>query len=225
MKIYLPILKKCPIFKSLDKAFILRAIVALNGHKKKFTKNEIIYNYQESIQYAGIVLDGIISETMVNFSNNEYGLAHYKQGDIFGVSYSIFPSEKSLVQFVSKNNSSILFLEFSDLFNQRAIHCPKFSRLTSNLLLESYKDNIIQNKNIQILIQKHIRSKLIIYFSSLEAKNNIITPPFNRQELANHLAVERSALSRELCRMKREGLITFKKNKIHILKESLLNLE
>lgn len=223
MKNYLPLLKHSPIFKTLDETFISNTVTALNGYKKDFMKNEIIYNYGENIPFAGIVLEGIVSETMVNSCDNEYGVANYEQGDCFGIAYSLFPLEKSLVQFVSRNKASILFLKFSTLLSQRAFHCPKISRLTTNLLLESYRDNILQNKNIQILIQKQIRAKLITYFSSLQGKSNVITLPFNRQELANHLAVERSALSRELCRMKREGLISFQKNKIYILKKSLLD--
>lgn len=222
MKNYLPLLKENPVFKSLDDSFILRTLSALHAYKKDFKKNEIIYNYGENIQYAGIVLEGLVSETMVNSCDNEYGVANYTQGHVFGLAYSFFSSEKSLLQFLSRGNSSILFLKFSNLLNPRPIHCPKISRLITNLLLESYKDKILQDQNIQILIQKHIRSKLISYFSTLKLKDNIIILPFNRQELANHLAVERSALSRELCRMKKDGLISFQKNKIYILKKGLL---
>ena len=80
MKNYLPILKQSPIFKPLDETFILHTIHALGGHKKDFEKNEIIYNYEDHIQYAGIVLEGIISETMINSSHNEYGVRNYKEG-------------------------------------------------------------------------------------------------------------------------------------------------
>lgn len=224
MENYLSILKESPIFKSLDETFILHIITALRGHRKEFIKNEIIYHYGENIQYAGIVLEGVVSETMINSCDNQYGVTNYKQGDIFGIAYSLFSSEKPFVQFISSNNSCVLFLNFSSLINKSNCHCCKISQLISNLLLESYKDNIVQSQNIQILIQKRIRSKLVTYLSNLKRKNNIITLPLNRQELANHLAVERSALSRELCRMKKDGLITFEKNQICILKNSLLDL-
>lgn len=224
MKNYLPILKQSPIFKSLDETFILHTIQSLRGHKKDFVKNEIIYNYEDLIQYAGIVIEGVVSETMINSSHNEYGVRNYKEAEIFGDEYSFSNLEKSVAQFVAKTNSTILFLKISNLFNRRNVNCPKITKLTQNLLQESYASNLSQNKNIYILIQKQIRSKLIIYLSRFEPKNDTITLPFNRSELANHLGVERSALSRELCRMKADHLIDFQKNKIFILKKSLLDL-
>lgn len=224
MRNYLPLLKQSPIFKSLDETFILHTIRSLRGYKKDFIKNEIIYNNADHIQYAGIVLKGVVSETMINSNHNEYGVRNYKEGEIFGDEYSFSNSERSLAQFVSKTDSTLLFLKISTIFNPRTVNCPKVNKLTQNLLQESYANNISKNKNIHILIQKQIRSKIIIYLSRSEAKNNTITLPLNRCELANHLGVERSALSRELSRMKAEHLIDFKKNKIHILKNSLLDL-
>ncbi|NLC02803.1 MAG: Crp/Fnr family transcriptional regulator [Tissierellia bacterium] len=187
-------------------------------------KNEIIYNYCDYIQYAGIPLEGVVFETMINSSHNEYGVRNYNEGEIFGDEYSFSNSERPVSQFVSRTNSTVLFLKISTLFNPRTVNCPRVTKLIQNLLQESYANNLSQNKNIYILIQKQIRSRLIIYLSRFEPKNNTITLPFNRSELANRLGVERSALSRELSRMKAEHLIDFQKNKIYILKKNLLDL-
>lgn len=222
MKKYLPILKEMPLFKHLDEEGILFIINYLDGYEKTYEKHEIIYNFLDRIEYAGIVLQGQIDMIMLNFVGNEYGSRRFIKGNLFGVAYSCIPSEESVVQVVSQEKSKVLFLKLSNLFLPKSIHCTYTAQMTTNFLIETAKNNIFQNAKIQILIQRHIRDKLIIYLCSISPYNNSITIPFNRQELANYLGVDRSALSRELSNMKKEGLIDFHKNKIYILKKALL---
>ncbi len=221
MKQYLSILKQMPLFASSDEDAIENIIQCLDGHTKKFDKNQIIYDYFEKINFAGILLDGEIRVLMQNSCGNEYSVRKIIKGSLFGEAYACVSSECSAIQVVAQKESTILFLKFSNLFLPRAVCCPHASRVTANLLQETAKNNIFQNQKLRILTQKHIRDKIIVYLYSLNSTKNTITLAFNRQELANYLGVERSALSRELCRMKNEGLIDFHKNNLTILSEVL----
>ena len=106
----------------------------------------------------------------------------------------------------------------SNLFLDSAIRCEHASKATANLLKESVRNNIFQTRKVQILSQKHIRERLMLYFNGLRDnstdKNKHIHIPFNRQELADYLGVERSALCREMGRMKDEGIIDYNKQDI-----------
>lgn len=222
MKQYLSILKQNPLFASSDDDAIMNIITCLDGHTKKYDKNQIIYDYFDKINFAGIVLDGEIRVVMHNISGNEYNVRKFMPGNLFGEAYACVTSEPSSIQVVTQKESTILFLKFSNLFLPRAVCCPHASQVTTNLLRETAKNNIFQNQKVHLLTQKHIRDKIITYLYSLNSSKNTITLAFNRQELANYLGVERSALSRELCRMKNEGLIDFHKNNFTILSEILL---
>jgi CRP-like cAMP-binding protein len=211
-----------PLFKSLDDDNILHIIGCLDGYTKIYEKNQIIYNYFDHITSAGIVVKGEISVVMHNSYGNEYALRKFTQGTLFGEAYACIPSEPSAIQIIAQKQSTVLFLKFSNLFLPRAVSCPHASKITANLLQESAKSNIFQNKKIQLLTEKHIRDKLLIYLCDLNSSDLTITLPFNREGFANYLGVERSALSRELCKMKKEGLIDFHKNHLTILSDSLL---
>lgn len=222
MKKYLSTLSQMSLFQSLDEDGILAVINCLNGYKKDYEKNQIIYNFSDPIEYAGIVLKGEVDIVMQNFCGNEYGAKRFKQGDIFGIAYACLPWENSHIQVVVQERSKVLFLKLSNLFLPRSIACVYASQMTVNLLKELAKNTVFQDNKIQILIQKHIRDKLIVYICSRNLCDNTITLPFNRQDLADHLAVDRSALSRELGNMKRDGLIDFDKNKLYILNKDIL---
>lgn len=221
MEQYITLLKTIEIFKNSSDITIKNIIRCLDGYTKVFSKDQIIYNYYDKIEYAGIVLEGEVTSVILNSSGNEYTLKKHFSGDVFAESYACLPSEFSFVQLISKGNSKILFLKLSNLFKNTAIHCPYASNVTSNLLKIISRSNIFQDSKLQIVTQKHIRDKIIMYINHFHTNNNTIFLPFNRQQFANYLGVDRSALSRELSRMKDEKLINYSKNKIELLNNTI----
>lgn len=223
MKKYLPILKSSFLFHQFDEENIFNIIKCLDGHINTYSKNEIIYNYNTCITYAGIVLEGKVHSVMLNSNDNELIIQHFNAGDLFGAAFACVPGEKSNFQIISQSMCSVLFLKLSNLFQEKAFHCSYASRTTTNLLQEIAHYNIIQSRKVQILSQKHIRERLLLYLSALKkestssSKPQTIKLPFNRQGLADFLGVERSALSREMCKMKNEGILDFDRNHITLL--------
>ena len=197
---------------------VYHIVECLCGHVKKYQKNQIIYNLYDNVEYAGVVLTGEINAVMVNSNDNELVIRKFTDGGLFCADYACIPDEKSDVQIVTKKDSLVLFLKTSNLFLDSAIRCEHASKATANLLKESVRNNIFQTRKVQILSQKHIRERLMLYFNGLRDnstdKNKHIHIPFNRQELADYLGVERSALSREMGRMKDEGIIDYNKQDI-----------
>lgn len=228
MQQYISILKSSFLFEHCDDSAILSIVKCLDGHTRQYQKDEIIYNFYDTIEYAGIVLTGEVHAIMINRSDNEFVLCNYNPGSLFGSAYSCIPSEPSNIAITVQKDCTILFLKLSNLFLEKAVHCPFASRATANLLKETAQQNIFQTRKVQILTQKHIRDRFLLYLSTLSAQNQsdtgqVIYLPFNRQELANYLGVERSALSREMCRMKEEGFLDFYRNKI-VLRRNIANL-
>lgn len=218
IKQFMPLLKQTFLFDNCTDTDVYHIVECLCGYVKKYQKNQIIYNLYDNIEYAGVVLSGEINAVMVNSNDNELVIRKFTDGGLFCADYACIPDEKSDVQIVTKKDSLVLFLKTSNLFLDSAIRCEHASKATANLLKESVRNNIFQTRKVQILSQKHIRERLMLYFNGLRDnstdKNKHIHIPFNRQELADYLGVERSALSREMGRMKDEGIIDYNKQDI-----------
>lgn len=218
MEEYFSLLKKMPLFHNATDEDITYVLRCLEAFTKSYDKNEVIYNYFERIPYAGIVLSGEIHVVMHNSTGSEYSIRRFIAGDIFGESYACIPEALSTIQVLSHQKCMVLFMRFSNLFLPYASTCPHASKITANLLKETARNNIFQNQKIQILTQRHVRDKLTTYLYTLSQDDTrTVRIPFDRQGLANYLGVERSALSRELSRMQKEGLLDFYKNRITLL--------
>lgn len=200
------------LFDQEDEEGITHVLRCLEAYQKTYGKNEIIYHQNEPMPYAGIVLEGEVYTVMFNSVGNEHHVAQFLPGDLFGAAYACAPDIHSNVQTIACKNSRILFLKFSNLFLPDSIRCPYASQITSNLLRETARNNILQNQKIQLLTQKHIRERILLFLQSFPRDDSRIEIPFNRQAMANYLDIERSALSRELSRMKQEGIIDFQGN-------------
>ena len=218
IKQFMPLLKQTFLFENCTNTDVYHIVECLCGYVKKYQKNQIIYNLYDNVEYAGVILTGEINAVMVNSNDNELVIRKFTDGGLFCADYACIPDEKSDVQIVTKKDSLVLFLKTSNLFLDNSIRCEHASKATANLLKETVRNNIFQTRKVQILSQKHIRQRLMLYFDSLRDNNTdnnkYIHIPFNRQELADYLGVERSALSREMGRMKDEGIIDYNKQDI-----------
>lgn len=218
MEEYFSLMKKMPLFHNATDEDIRHVLRCLEAFTKSYDKNEVIYNYSQPMPCAGIVLSGEIHVVMHNAAGSEYSIQRFAAGDLFGEAYACIPESRSAIQVLSHQKSLVLFLRLSNLFLPHATLCPHASKITVNLLKEAAMNNIFQNQKLQILTQRHVRDRLITYFYTLTPdEDGSLKLPFNRQGLANYLGVERSALSRELSRMQKEGILTFCKNRITLL--------
>lgn len=123
------------------------------------------------------------------------------------------------VNAIAADYTKVLFLDtdmFTDESNMRYSWYPK---MLANLLKISAGKNLALSNRIFCTGPKTIRNRLMIYLSSqaAKAKSSEFSIPFNRQQMADYLNLDRSALSKELCKMRDEGIITFHKNHFHIL--------
>lgn len=207
-----PILKNIPLFDNIQEENYECVLHCLKAHIKQYEKGEYIYGINSLSKISGIIISGKINLTMLNKAGSEHNIRHLEKNDIL-----LKNDEYNNIQAVSTEKTKILTLYFSEVYSKdKAETCPHILQITLNLLKISNKENLYLNQKIEILAQKKMRDKINTYIKSLIKKSDIIKLPFNRQELANFLGVDRSALSRELCYMRDEGLINFNKNTITI---------
>ena len=178
-----------------------------------FQKGEVIFHMGEIIHRLGIVISGSVNIENIDVWGNKSILSHLGSGQIFGETYAI-TKEPLLVDAVAAENCKIFFM------SSTAIYCGKpqaagwHEKFIYNLLMiSSQKHLAISTRSFQISLKK-IRPRIESYLSNMATnkKSNEFDIPFNRQELAEYLNLDRSALSKELMHMKAEGLIDYHKN-------------
>lgn len=211
------VLATFPIFNNLNHIGIEHVLNCLQATEKQYKKGDVIYSISDNVEYAGIVIEGFAKASTFNLNGDEYNIRTFEKGNLFGECFAFIPEAKMLMQVSAQTNCKILFLKLSNLTMDYAVNCKYASQVTVNLLKIVASNNIFQVRKTEIVQQKKIRDKLIMFLKSYKTNGNIILLPFNRQELANYLGVERSALSREMSKMKSEGLLDYNKNEISLL--------
>ena len=176
-----------------EKESILKCLSAV---EKKYEKGDIIFLAGTEIRSMGFILSGRVEISRDDFWGNRQVLGHGETGELFG------------------EESRILFLDLGRILNVCTPACSHHNRLIHNLLYIMAKKNLMLTRKIDHMGQRSIREKVMAYlsFESEKQKKKTFGIPFNRQQLADYLAVDRSALSAELSRMKKDGLIEFEKN-------------
>lgn len=220
MKNYNEKLLNSNLFKNIDSQDAQELISLLNPYTKHYQAGEIIFHPNQSISTIGLILHGLIHISKDDYWGNHTILAEFEAGDVFGEVYAIskLPLGNSVESITS---SEILFMDIQNIINQTNLN-GSINMFISNLVKELALKNLILFKKIDVLSQKSTRKKILAYLTqlSLESKLTTFEIPFNRQELADYLCVDRSALSNELSKLKQEDYIDFKKN-LFTLKNTL----
>lgn len=219
LKEYFGILNTTGLFKGIDAAGLETMLKCLGSEIKYAGKGEVILLAGDKPEYVGIVLSGQLHIIREDYDGNRLLIAALAPGEIFAEALCCAGVSESPVTVMADVDSTVMLLSFSHILHICPNSCSFHTKLIENML------RLIANKNLQLQIRmeivslKSIRAKMMRYLESfVPEQGRNITIPFNREELADFLCVERSALSHELARMKRDGLIEYRKNKF-VLKQ------
>ncbi len=210
-------LSKTNLFHGISIQNIQNILQCLHPRIKSFEKGEIILFIGDQIKEIGLVLSGSVIIENTDLWGNRTILATVQKDHIFAESYA-FTNEPLKVTTIADKNTEILFLSTKSLITMCDKACPFHTQLIQNLLSISSRNNIRLSQRILNTSSKTIRGRLIAYLSN-EAHNNFSNKfriPLNRQELADYLNVDRSALSNELSKMRNEGMLSFYKNEFQL---------
>ena len=202
------LLSRSPLFRGAGESGIGEMLSCLGAEERSYEKEEMIYRAGNTVTSLGVVMHG--SVMIVN-------------DDLWG-NRSILdrvPGEKLLVDVFAAEVTEVLFLNVGKMLSQCPNSCGHHTQLIRNLLAISAQKNLQLSRRIFNTSSKSIRGRLLSYLSDQAVKNESerFDIPFNRQQLADYLGVDRSALSAELGKMKREGLLEFRKNHFHLYEE------
>jgi CRP-like cAMP-binding protein len=186
---------------------------------RSYIKGEFIFSEGEAPSRVGVVLTGSVHIIREDFYGSRVLLTVSEAPDVFGEAFACAEAAELPVSAVAASDCAVLLCDYRRIVKSCTNACEFHARLIQNML------NILANKNLSLtrklehLTQHNTREKLLSYLSEIArlTGNSRFTIPLNRQELADYLAVERSAMSAELSRMKTDGLLTYEKNKFELL--------
>lgn len=212
------LLSKTALFHGCSPSDVERMLEYLEYTTRTYPKDAIIYSRGSTLSEIGLVLSGSVQIESDDIWGNRSILSVVGQGSIFAEAYACVPNEPLMVNVVANDDCEILFIRAAKIFaagdSAHAVH----NRFIQNLIVVCAKKNLELSQRIFHTSSKTIRGRLMSYFSqqvSLQ-KSDRISIPFDRQQLADYLGVDRSALSKELGKMKRDGLLDYRKNQFVI---------
>lgn len=216
-------LERSGLFKGIPKEKYSDVLSCLSARCEEYPVGASIVNAGDQSFRAGIVLEGNLEEYIYGENANQVVIGHLGSGSVFGAELVCGNTGSSQFYLEASEKSKVLLLDFGNLLSEKTLRCPWRMKVTSNLLQEMADQIIFFNTKVRILSQKKLRDKIKVYLQTLEITNDgVISLPFTRNKLAEFLNVDRSALSRELCRMRDEEILTFSGTKIRILKQDFL---
>ena len=186
----------------------------LNGHTRTFSKGEIIIMDQEKIQHIGIVLSGTVHMLKEDIWGNRSLLAYMNRGDMFGEIFAVQKKANAGAAFAAASAAEILFLSTEHIMHNCPKNCTCHYQLTQNMFDLIGKKSVSLMEKIEVSSKGSLREKLLAYLS-LEAQKQgtrYLEIPLSRTDLAVYLDSNRSAMTRELHKMRDEGLIDYDRN-------------
>jgi len=224
MQIRLQQLKQTVLFYTMTEEEIRSAIRGLHARERSYPKGSYLFRAGEITKCMGLILSGCATIESNDIWGNRTILSHLEDGDFFAETYALLKDEPMLVDVVAKEDCEVLFFDLSPL--HAPLHQPEMWKIKvmSNLLTISSRKSLTLSGRSFHTSARTIRGRVMSYLNSvsLQKQSREFDIPFDRQQLADYLNLERSALSKELGKMQREGILKTRKNHFVIQIHELL---
>lgn len=203
-----------PLFEGIYQEDRKAMLGCIGYHVSSFRRGEIVAFEEENIKHIGIVIAGSVDMVKEDIWGNKTMLVRSRKNDMFGETFACGSDNLSMVTFLVSEDAEILFLPFNRVMNSCTMACQFHHRLIENMVHIIARKNRDLMRKVEVVSKRTIREKLLAYLS-IQAQiheSRYFEIPLGRMELAEYLCVDRSALTRELVKMKAEGLIDYDRN-------------
>ena len=219
MNQYLPILKHAPLFRGLAEEEIAAMLGCLGATLRTYQKGELVFRQGEAVREIAVLAEGRLHIRRDDYWGNSNLIGTVEAGELFGDAYLSPGSGAILNNVLAVEASAVLFLDARRAITTCPSSCRFHAMVVQNLFFAICDKNRKLVQKIGHMSHRTTREKLMSYLSEEAARQNSSTVviPFNRQQLADFLSVDRSAMSNELSKMRRDGLLLFEKNRFTLL--------
>lgn len=214
MKVFLPVLRSAPLFSGISEDELTAMLSCLKAEKKDFPKESFVLRAGDTADAIGLVLSGTVLIVQEDIWGNRNILSKAGPGQTFAAAYACAPGSRLNAGVIAETPVTVLFLNVKRVLNVCPSTCAHHSRIIRNLLHELAEKDLRFSEKLTHMGQRTTRSKIMSYLSAEAQRLGTyeFDVPFSRQQLADYLGVERSGLSLELGKMKKDGLLDYHKS-------------
>ena len=215
-------LKKNPLFAGLNEFDIKKLSSCLSADEKTFSRDSFVFRAGSDIGNVYLIISGSMHIISEDFWGNRTIIETIEKNTLFGEAYALSSRNKYLVSVIAAENSVVFEIDSSRLFKA----CPKMC--DCHVLVIENIMHILSEKIVKLtekdghLSQRTTREKILSYLSkcALQSQSDAFSIPYSRQQLADYLCVDRSALSHELGKLRALGILEYNKNNFRLLPDN-----
>ncbi len=208
------ILKNATLFSGIDEDEIDAVLSCLHAETAVYKKGDYVLRVGDSPSCVGLMLSGSVLVIQEDFWGNRNIRARITKGRVFAESFACVAGAVMDVSVTADEDSEILWLNVRQILNVCPNACAHHARIIQNLLSDLAKNNLRTNEKLTHISRRTTRDKLLSYLSAEAQRQgkSMFSIPFDRQQLADYLSVERSAMSAEISKMQKQGLLNVNRN-------------
>ena len=213
-----PMILQCPLFQGLPPDALDYALSYFEAHVKAYEKGDFLHQVSFPLERFGLVLSGTIQVSMDDMDGHHIIMNNVSAGGLFGEAYCFLGTDAP-IYICAVTEAEVLWMRPTRVKAPRIPLQERDQMLANRFVAALASRTLSLNQRIQILSRRTLREKLITFLSQYAtAKGDTFTVPFDRASMANFLGADRSALSRELSHLRKEGVLDYHRNQFRILK-------
>ncbi len=219
MKKYLEILKNCPLFFNIEDDKLLTMLNCLGAKVVSFDKKYTVLAEGTPAKYIGVVLTGSAQILQIDYYGNRSILGKVGPSEMFNEAFACAETNAIPVTVIANEPSEIMLIDCSHILHTCHNNCGFHQQLIFNLMKDLAEKTIMFHQRIEVTSKRTTREKLMAYLflQAKKADSTTFTVPFDRQELADYLEVDRSGLSAEISKLRNEGIINCHRSRFELL--------
>ena len=219
MQEYASILEQCPLFEGICPQDLSAMLGCIGGHTVSISKGQYVCREGDPAVNVGMVLSGSVRMEREDYYGNRSIVAHIGPSELFGETYACAGIETLPVSITADADSTVLLMDCRRITTTCSSACAFHNRIIFNLLRLVARKTLVFDQKIQITSKRTTREKLMAYLLN-QAKLNgssSFTIPYDRQELADYLEVDRSGLSVQISQLRKEKILESDKRRFTLL--------
>ena len=219
MKKYFEILKKCPLFFGIAENDLLKMLPCLGAEVVKYDKRDTVFAEGSEAKNIGVLLSGGAESVRYDYYGNKSIINKIDPPEVFGEAFACAEAKSLPISIIAIDSSEIMLINCSHILHTCSNNCAFHQQMIYNLMKDLASKTVIFHQRIEVTSKRSTREKLLAYLGivSQQKKSKSFKIPFNRQELADYLEVDRSGLSAEISKMRKEGILESERNYFKLL--------
>lgn len=219
MKKYFEVLRKCPLFNNIEDENLIELLGCLGAKVECYGKKETIIAEGNPAKYLGIVLKGSVQVIRIDYYGNRSIVTGAAPSEVFAEAFACAEVKSIPINVIANELCEIMLIDCCRILHSCSNACGFHQQMIFNLMKDVATKSIIFHQKLEIISKRSTREKLMAYLLLFAKKigRNSFDIPFDRQELADYLEVDRSGLSAEISKLRKEGIISSNRKHFELL--------